>query len=537
MFVILPQFPLTSKSGKLLKMVQRSGDNKQDSEQFILHNCPGGPAGFLLAAKFCYGVRLDHYKPEEIINVHCVADYLQMTEDYSSQNLLSTSHRYFHTHIARSWRRCVSALQSVGIDESDERVSVSLVEECLNALSKMIRANSSSVKGKLHTPRGSILWNGIPTGARIPQSATESGWWFHDASRLSFPLFERLVGVIEKKDAVPSEELADGVIYYAKRHIPGINRRGSKKATSPSSSSCDQKDLVEGVQRLFPVGVKGKTYCGFLLGLLRLSMILNASTSCKNSLVTRIGSQLEFATLDGLLIPSFFPSSSGSDVLYNTDCVESIFRCVNHDMTIQFDYDDSAHSTAKLVDSFLAEVAPDVNLRPEKMQSLAMALPRDLRTCEDGIYRALDIYFIAHPWISEKEREDLCCILDYEKLSVEAFAHASQNERLPIRVVVQILFFDQLRLRRTVNSRLEFDGRSRSSSDSGSRISSVMKADIEAMRIKIVGLEQEMAGMKQSLSRSSPDVQYRSRRRSVHNQLGCTPRSSNCKYQQNKTDR
>ena len=35
--------------------------------------------------------------------------------------------------------------------------------------------------------------------------------------------------------------------------------------------------------------------------------------------------------------------------------------------------------------------------------------------------------------------------MDCRKLSVEACAHAVQNERLPMRVVVQVLFFEQAR--------------------------------------------------------------------------------------------
>lgn len=37
--------------------------------------------------------------------------------------------------------------------------------------------------------------------------------------------------------------------------------------------------------------------------------------------------------------------------------------------------------------------------------------------------------------------------MDSQKLSLEACTHAAQNERLPLRVVVQVLFFEQLQLR------------------------------------------------------------------------------------------
>lgn len=50
-----------------------------------------------------------------------------------------------------------------------------------------------------------------------------------------------------------------------------------------------------------------------------------------------------------------------------------------------------------------------------------------------------------HPELSKSERKRLCRILDCKKLSVEACTHAAQNEMLPLRVVVQVLFFEQAR--------------------------------------------------------------------------------------------
>lgn len=50
-----------------------------------------------------------------------------------------------------------------------------------------------------------------------------------------------------------------------------------------------------------------------------------------------------------------------------------------------------------------------------------------------------------HPGISKSERKRICKLMDCRKLSVDACMHAVQNERLPLRVVVQVLFFEQVR--------------------------------------------------------------------------------------------
>ena len=63
-------------------------------------------------------------------------------------------------------------------------------------------------------------------------------------------------------------------------------------------------------------------------------------------------------------------------------------------------------------------------------------------------------YFVMqeHPGISKSERKRICRLMDCRKLSAEACMHAVQNERLPLRVVVQVLFFEQMRASTTSSS-------------------------------------------------------------------------------------
>lgn len=50
-----------------------------------------------------------------------------------------------------------------------------------------------------------------------------------------------------------------------------------------------------------------------------------------------------------------------------------------------------------------------------------------------------------HPGITKSEKKKLCSLMDCKKLTADACMHAVQNERLPLRLVVQILFFEQVR--------------------------------------------------------------------------------------------
>ncbi|GKC21183.1 BTB/POZ domain-containing protein NPY2-like protein [Tanacetum coccineum] len=51
----------------------------------------------------------------------------------------------------------------------------------------------------------------------------------------------------------------------------------------------------------------------------------------------------------------------------------------------------------------------------------------------------------AHLGISKNERKKIHRLMDCKKLSMEAYMHAVESERLPLRVVVQVLFFEQVR--------------------------------------------------------------------------------------------
>lgn len=85
-----------------------------------------------------------------------------------------------------------------------------------------------------------------------------------------------------------------------------------------------------------------------------------------------------------------------------------------------------------------------------------------------------------HPWLTESEREQVCRLMNCQKLSIEASTHAAQNERLPLRVVVQVLFFEQLRLRTYVAGWYFFSDNLQQSQD----LSGNMGRKNEAMKSK-----------------------------------------------------
>lgn len=73
-----------------------------------------------------------------------------------------------------------------------------------------------------------------------------------------------------------------------------------------------------------------------------------------------------------------------------------------------------------------------------------------------------------HRHFTQDERQMVCGILNCQKLSPEMCSHAVQNELMPLRMIVQAMFVQQLQTRNVLSGHLQFSGMGRSSRfDSG----------------------------------------------------------------------
>lgn len=528
----LHKFPLLSKSGLLERLV---GEKSDEEEGCIIRlpDVPGGAKTFELVARFCYGVKLE-LTASNVVYARCAAEHLQMTEEIAEGNLIAQTETFLNQVVLCSWKDSIKALQTCD-DVLPHAEDLPIVKRCIASLA--IKACSdpnlfgwpTKEHGPMQSPGGSVLWNGISTGARLRNSSLD--WWYEDVSSLSLPIYKRLISVMESQ-GIRQEIIAGSLTFYAKCRLPGLDRhqrvgqarmRVEPKAT-PSKE--DQKHLLEEIDRLLPFQ-KGVTSTKLLFGLLQTALILQASPSCLSNLERRIGMQLDQAALEDLLIPNF---SDSLETLYNVDCIQ---RILEHYLAMDQTtagaspgLTDDEHilgspsftpitMVAKLIDGYLAEVAPDVNLKLPKFQSLAAAVPEFARPLDDGLYHAIDIYLKAHPWLTESEREDLCGLMDCQKLSLEACTHATQNERLPLRVVVQVLFFEQLQLRTCiagcvlVSDNLDCSRRLNGLPLSGEvggwasavRENQLLKLAMDRMAMKVSELEKECSSMRAEIEK------------------------------------
>ncbi|KAG0467239.1 hypothetical protein HPP92_018819 [Vanilla planifolia] len=288
----------------------------------------------------------------------------------------------------------------------------------------------------------------------------------------------------------------------------------------------------------------------FLFGLLKTANILRVPEALRMALEKKIASQLEQATLDDLLMPSY---SYLVETLYDVDAVERILQYYlektsaaevvvsendgEEQTAIRYPEgtDDPLSRVARLVDGFLAEVASDANLRPEKFCEIALSLPDHARVYDDGLYRAVDVYLKAHPGMTEEEKEKVSGVINCRKLTLEACTHAAQNERLPLRSVVQVLFFEQLQLRRAIAGTMlvaeaEDEAAPAAELEEGrrwraaSRENQLLRLGMDSMRNRVQDLERQCSGMRQAIERMDRRERAEGGWGSLGRRFGCKSR-------------
>ncbi|KAE8716165.1 BTB/POZ domain-containing protein [Hibiscus syriacus] len=415
---MLHKFPLLSKCLRLKGICSESPETLQ--RQIIqLPDFPGGIEAFELCAKFCYGITIT-LSAYNIIEVRCAAEYLQMTEDVEKGNLVYKSWNFLRfLHPAWLERHYCDPAKHQGLPfmvrrpwhhEQMHRI------DCVESF-----------------------------------DAPFEGWWAEDVAELSIDLYWRTMIAIKSGGKIPSNRIGEALRVYASRWLPNISGKvnTNKEEATTSSSDSDSGNEVTSKHRLL------------------LESIME--------LARRIALQLEEARVSDLLIPCL---SHSSDTLYDVGMVQSILEqfmsqaqspptspprsklgierrrsrsaeIVDIELQEARKSSSASHSSklkvARIVDGYLQEIARDKNLPPSKFIAIAESIPNFSRPDHDDLYRAIDIYLKAHPDLNKSERKKLCRILDCKKLSVEVCMHAAQNEKLPLRVVVQVLFFKQAR--------------------------------------------------------------------------------------------
>ncbi|KAC9203419.1 hypothetical protein R6Q59_022807 [Mikania micrantha] len=448
----LHKFPLLSKSGRLQKLVGGS------DEEIDIHEIPGGSTAFEICAKFCYGMTVT-LNAHNVVSVYCAADYLEMHETVDKGNLVYKLSVFMNSSIFRSWKDSIIVLQTTRYMSSSSE-EPKLVNLCINSIASKASVDVSKVdwsytynRKKLPEEKEPVNeLNGVIRSRIVPKD-----WWVEDLAELEIGLYKQVLVSIINKGLVCNEVIGEALKAFALRRLPGFNR-----SIVHSDDVLKARSVVDIIVRLLPLE-KDCVSCDFLLKLLKMAILVDSGEMVKRELVKRVGQQLEEATVQDLLIQVKSDDGEMEGSIYNIDLVLEILK----EFIVQDqigELEDEAREiqetgrtnrgilseasklmVAKLVDGYLVEISKDPSLPLQMFVDLAEMVSGLNRPTHDGLYRAIDMYLKVHPGITKSERKRICRLMDCKKLSVDACAHAVQNERLPLRVVVQVLFFEQAR--------------------------------------------------------------------------------------------
>ncbi|CAM6088504.1 unnamed protein product [Calypogeia fissa] len=508
----LHKFPLLSRSGKLNRLVFDSRDT--ENSHIKLDDMPGGPETFELAAKFCYGVAVELTSANvaalrcaaeylEMTEDLDEGNLVSKTEAFLSFVVLAS-----WKDSITVLRGCEKLLPWADQLQIVRRCCESIAwKACTDP--RGIRWSFTQRQEMKKPIHASPLWNGPKNQLQVGSAVSDqvpSDWWLEDICVVCVHFFTKIIQAIKAK-GMRHDLIGSAIVHYAIKWLPGLTRELVKDSKDPVSvdgslqavgGHCPQpsaksvtdrengrandlasvqirnRELIEALAMLIPPQ-KDAAPCTFLLRLLRLAKMVGVNPVVITDLEKRAGLQLDQGTLSDLLIPSF---DHTCETLFDVDLVQRMLdyfllqEFISPPGTLspvesereKFGLNSTVdkglvatHSTypakmrvAKLIDNYLVEVGRDQNLTLNKFLTLAEALPENTRVTDDGLYKAIDTYLKAHPELTENERKKLCRTLDCQRLSLDACMHAAQNERLPLRVVVQVLFGEQIKLRNAV---------------------------------------------------------------------------------------
>ncbi|XP_021300961.1 BTB/POZ domain-containing protein DOT3 [Herrania umbratica] len=495
------KYPLVSKSGYIGRLeIQPSISNF--GYDLKLENFPGGSETFEVILKFCYGLPVD-LNPNNIAALRCASEYLEMTEEFEDGNLIAKTEAFLTFVVLASWKDTITVLKSCET-LSPWAENLQIVRRCCDSIAyKASRENSST---------GDIV--------------SEETWWFSDVATLRIDHFMRIMTAIRAK-GTKAEIIGKCIMNYADNWLPDMDEeleglRGygfgksevqfsilRRKEEEGAGQNKEQKTIIESLVSILP-SQHGAVSCKFLLQMLKTAMVYSASPALISDLEKRVGMMLEDASVNDLLIPNYKNEDQGIMVnspeqrtMHNIEVVQRIldYFLMHEQQQQQQQPKIGKTNVSKLLDNYLAEIARDPYLSITKFQVLAESLPENARSCDDGLYRAIDIYLKTHPSLSEHDRRRLCKLMNSEKLSFDACMHAAQNDRLPLRTIVQVLFSEQAKMRMAMQGKETLAREDNSEQEEHRQSTNTeiknLKSELENVKTKMTELQNDYSDLQQ----------------------------------------
>ncbi|KAL4186189.1 hypothetical protein AMTRI_Chr09g32560 [Amborella trichopoda] len=496
---------ISSYSGRFRKLLNQERETLTLNPIIKINDIPGGAHGFELASRFCYNNGKIHISTKNVALLFCISIAMEMNSKLSSFNLLNQTQTFLQGLFYWTFNDTLAALK-----QCESFVSVAdssgLLDKLIDSLLNRIAVNSDGMfphhYGKpLSSSSSSSSASSSPdiSGFRFSPDVTKRGsrpWWFDDLTALSPVIIQRL-SVTMRRNGVDSLLLSRFLLHYLRYAV----------LTRGSSGS------IEGYSGISEIAVSGVVLrksgfsCRGLFGVLRVVSGFEGNKDCRQKVEELIGSMLDQATLDDILVSGFVKPSgfnkSGigkSGGFYDVSLVLRLVRVFLGSNGEGSDMD-RVKRVGRLVDKYLVQIAPDPSLKVSKFVALVVSLPDYARDSHDGVYAAIDMYLQAHQGLSSEDRAKLCKSLNFEKLSHGACRHLAHNPNFPPRLAIQALVSRQSSPqlhRKTQSSPCSPLNRPQKKEE--------VKASVDRMKRRVVELEKacrEMQSQMPKLSRNT----------------------------------
>ncbi|KAG9443597.1 hypothetical protein H6P81_014937 [Aristolochia fimbriata] len=437
----LHKYPLCSKSGYFRRVLKESLDFE------LPDNFPGGSETFEMIALFTYTSTLP-MDPFSVTALRCASEFLEMTEDYCSGNLIERSDLYLNQVVLQSWDDTVIVLQKCQCLlpwAEDLLIASRCVESlafmaCMEILDPEQRRDRPVVTLQALTGQA---WN----SDKVKEIARQE-LWIQDLVALPFGFFKRIIGSL-RRQGMKEKYVSPLIVFYANKWV--LSKKTHQFWENMGDHN-EQEDMVSvlslilhGIIELLPLEENASRVIpvGFYLALLSNALNLGLSAASKNKLQDHVTPLLHLAHPDDFLLPTNDKESIAS--CKELETMEKIVSSsvLSNSENGQTPFGNNS-AIAELWDGYLSKIAVDLNIGPKRFTELIETVPESERQTHDSLYKAMSVFLFAHPQISQEEKACVCKYLNCQKLSQDTCIQAVQNELMPLRLIVQALFVQQL---------------------------------------------------------------------------------------------
>lgn len=358
---------MVSTSGYINRLVIESNAEKGPG-MIEIDNLPGGAKMFELVMKFSYGMKIN-LTAANIGPLYCAANFLEMSEDLKPGNLISVAEAFMSYVILSSWKGTFRILKSCETISSWAK-DLQVLRQCAESIAwKVCREKNSN-----------DFFNDEMFMNLTREKEQSEDWWFEDVSSLRIDHFIELIAAVKRKKIKP-EIVGSCIAHWTRKWLSQITIT-NKNLNHKSLAVRLHRVTAENIIRMIPAEANSIS-CNFLLHLFKIGLVLQVNSGLLNQLERRIAFGIENCKATDLLIRN-------SLTLFDVDVVTKVVQ--TYVSSASSNLQSKISVVGRLMDEYLMLVARDVNLPATSFQLLIEALPRSARSCNDNLYRAIDMY-------------------------------------------------------------------------------------------------------------------------------------------------